>query len=1332
EVYDAHYHCHPTVPPQRDYEWILCVGGSAIVYTNATLRVTFERSKVEGGKVEGGLALPPPTDFTASTFNLQPSTSQPTAVMPSDEEIRAMKGTVFKKMPWMTPWQWEHIRQLSTLSKSIRGGDLDSGDPELYRAEMARLLAEPLRRFFGWEVCQFLMVWYLYKDLLPEPVQDYIKQYWVVELMPDRPTSAFGHMQQAGWDGRNKYYEETKDWRGNISFYRGAYTRGVSTMGFNHQAIIGALLGGAIADEVTDATYALEDGRYGLEHLILRVWNGGGTSQQSMEFCYLPTSLMPQKMFADFGATSFDRLSGKLIVWRTVDEMAAAYHPALRRIVYPIGRTPLGGMLVYNSGLTHVMHTLSEKGALFPDDLHTNKIDGLNVIDIDGLPDGHAYLSLGGPWMPQWCTNMVDEKIIPAMATVDGDEGIKRNYLGHHYGLASTLRAGEYQVAPVMAQWKFAEGQARSARDVRSFTLNYWQNESWVRHQYNRRMETINTMQQGNTMIVMMSPKNLQTDSSTNVTALLGSIAFFSFETNEVDTAGGRTSPFAAAHEDVRPPNTPSWKVYVDGQPITELPFACKQGQRITIHDGVTYLGIIPIPATDLGRDREVVLEAPKDCLSHQETYAVPMFISTYNMATNVPLDQATADYATLYEAVAGFVIEMGDVEEWGSFENFHAAFMASPLETGWDHGTKTYSLSFKNRTGLFEAEYLPAQWRFGSMKVDGKYPYSAPGVKRDTDYSQIGDNGRLEKNGATLLSEKGQMTWLQTDPKSGAFAMCNILPDMNLLRLDAGLLRRDAPRNDDGKIMIMPNGRMSMMRVDVEPNEGANGTVSVHYGFRPDQRMRDAATAILVSGFEGSPSVIINDVAFDGTLATTEFEGAKAFVIPLDGVQAFKSIDQAADAMDALKNHEAIREQAAKSRIQRWAVIGPFSDEANKRIDVPYPPETSFDVTQSVDGMPWIAVGAKNTPEYGPAPINLMQYVSTSHWVTAYAATTVIAEREMPVTLYLESEGMISAWFNGEKVVDVDDLWYRIFGQHRELRADVTLKQGVNTVLLKVTRRDVNPWGNGERGWGFSCRIGDPFGRPLSDGIRIAIPGGVPDPVGERAATAAPYTVVDTRTLSVFGQLVAELGTNVVTSVFRTTLPETGWSKAFYLDPSDPAFYAGRFAAQWEYPIAMTNGAIVFTAYNVAGRDDIPDANNLIWVTDAFGKPICRSFFRSALGAPDGRYSDTPAATLRFTGEAAKRYRLCVTGVSHFSDGGMRPMPDAPLSIAVVPAGTHPKTAAAKAEAAFTLHHGGNYRDYATLETVIDGDCDIYVFGQNDRAYPIASLFGAFLEPLP
>src|SRR5262249_57117771 len=49
-----------------------------------------------------------------------------------------------------------------------------------------------------------------------------------------------------------------------------------------------------------------------------------------------------------------------------------------------------------------------------------------------------------------------------------------------------------------------------------------------------------------------------------------------------------------------------NWEVFVDEQKISAFPHRLTASQRILIKDGVSYLAILPLPATDLGRDVEV------------------------------------------------------------------------------------------------------------------------------------------------------------------------------------------------------------------------------------------------------------------------------------------------------------------------------------------------------------------------------------------------------------------------------------------------------------------------------------------------------------------------------------------------------------------------------------------------------------------------------------------------------------------------------------------------------------------------------------------------------
>ena len=50
----------------------------------------------------------------------------------------------------------------------------------------------------------------------------------------------------------------------------------------------------------------------------------------------------------------------------------------------------------------------------------------------------------------------------------------------------------------------------------------------------------------------------------------------------------------------------PDWEIFVGGQKVTSFPHRSTASQRILIRDGVSYLAILPIASTDLGRDAEI------------------------------------------------------------------------------------------------------------------------------------------------------------------------------------------------------------------------------------------------------------------------------------------------------------------------------------------------------------------------------------------------------------------------------------------------------------------------------------------------------------------------------------------------------------------------------------------------------------------------------------------------------------------------------------------------------------------------------------------------------
>jgi hypothetical protein len=289
---------------------------------------------------------------------------------------------------------------------------------------------------------------------------------------------------------------------------------------------------------------------------------------------------------------------------------------------------------------------------------------------------------------------------------------------------------------------------------------------------------------------------------------------------------------------------TPSltWKIYVDEKPVTSLPVSAKYGQVITIHDGVSYIALRPLPTDDLGRDADITLEEGLSQIQpyHEQTNIKPALFVHANFYRK---SQVISDdvLKRLENAKSGFVMEMGDEKEYGSFAQFQAKVLKAKLATG-KNGEVTYA------TG---DDTLVASW--DSFTVNGKDPCSILKEKnlwQDTSLTQMG-RARLEKNGAVI--ERGTRhpelnLFLQTFPKQKIYVAMNLLP--NYL---------DYTFQEPGGVKIVADGALSMGRWAVTNSK----EIDIKYhAFGDKYAPKDpaaAATVLLITGTKGKPAVTLN-----------------------------------------------------------------------------------------------------------------------------------------------------------------------------------------------------------------------------------------------------------------------------------------------------------------------------------------------------------------------------------------------------------------------------------------------------------------------------------------
>jgi hypothetical protein len=556
----------------------------------------------------------------------------------------------------------------------------------------------------------------------------------------------------------------------------------------------------------------------------------------------------------------------------------SAYHPGLRRFVSSSGRTGIAYLLAIQDGLQHIIHTLSPAGALT--DLGRGDVPGgMPAIGHDLKPGLVAQQTLNGPWAPEWASRIVDEKPLPYRMTTAykmwGNYAKtplwRKSYLGRHYGLACLDVAVGNETVPVMAQWRRVKRPVATMRELGTLIMRHGINRTelldsiWHGTKNRNPNGSVGTqgghivaVQHDSRAIVLTSPyADLKYPGGRPVppavTSLQTTVGLFSFE------------------------QAPSWAIYVDDEKVRTLPHRAGFRQRVTIKDGVSYVGLIPLPATDLGRDAEVVISADGVLTDMQGGGKAKeaLRIDAYNFRSDTPLDKRMLGSRKLDQAHGGFVVEMGDVEEHGSFDAFRRHVKDAKLLTRWEAKTATLHVAYRSGKDVIELGYRPGyggDWHrkvptdqvFPYRRVNGRWPYLPPTMDRDTTLTQQGRTGRLQKNGAVLVTEPGKMSYLQTEPSSGTYAGFNPFPDPVSWTMTV-----------PGGVRVSADGKLGLARVVVRPGENR---LWVDHAFRAEHEgAPGTATCLLVSGLKARPRVVLNG----RPLQKLGLRGA-AYVVPL------------------------------------------------------------------------------------------------------------------------------------------------------------------------------------------------------------------------------------------------------------------------------------------------------------------------------------------------------------------------------------------------------------------------------------------------------------------
>jgi hypothetical protein len=321
-----------------------------------------------------------------------------------------------------------------------------------------------------------------------------------------------------------------------------------------------------------------------------------------------------------------------------------------------------------------------------------------------------------------------------------------------------------------------------------------------------------------------------------------------------------------------------TWEIFVDAAKVEALPAMAKYGQVITIHDGVSYLALRPLPTDDVGRDIEIGLEAGQpqaeayhDGVNVQAALLINAYL--YKRPTEISAEAKKK----LQGTQTGFVVEMGDAAEYGSFEKFQAHIRSTAVNAGKDVTYKSGS------------DTLVANW--DTFTVNGADPYAYLKEKelwQDTPVSQMGKQ-RLEKNGAVVERQKsGASMFLHAFPKQKLYVATNPLPNYQAYTFQ-----------EPGGVRIIADGVCSMGYWAVKDSRA----IDIRYhGFEGQYAPKSPAAACLfVTGVKTKPQVTLNQRDISDYVKPWARQGAAGWLIPL-GAQ-LPPDDQINARLDAAAN---------------------------------------------------------------------------------------------------------------------------------------------------------------------------------------------------------------------------------------------------------------------------------------------------------------------------------------------------------------------------------------------------------------------------------------------
>lgn len=239
--------------------------------------------------------------------------------------------------------------------------------------------------------------------------------------------------------------------------------------------------------------------------------------------------------------------------------------------------------------------------------------------------------------------------------------------------------------------------------------------------------------------------------------------------------------------------------LYINQEPVKSLPVELELGDWWFVHDGNTFVGIRPLESTQLGGDCKVTLE--------QRTRQIALYQDNFNGSSieGIP-DEAWV------KARSGFIVELGDAKEYGTFEQFRNIMLKSDVRESADGYIR--HIEYQRAGRRLELKWHCYNETYLTRKVNGEEQQIARFLQSPE--FAVGQ-GTLNTHDAELQSDADKSMWLLSAEPSQTYVAYQPNPHEQLpVQLKTPITAIDAQGFPFGKLVVHQPSK-NELRIEID-----------------------------------------------------------------------------------------------------------------------------------------------------------------------------------------------------------------------------------------------------------------------------------------------------------------------------------------------------------------------------------------------------------------------------------------------------------------------------------------------------------------------------------